>query len=636
MSIPHGYVRAVNYGAVPFTGWQRTTISHPEGGTQDCARYGRELGDGQTRAVDVFVSKLLPGEERDILVARDDPTPHPAPEFSADEVAEYLGGLPRIDGVEMTLGSIALEGAAFVSCWHAFILDSVWVDLWLRTYPGQPWGKGTLSFNRCNPKRPDYVTYVDHAIRLELDGALVHVLGRGYGAPLVRRGEQLADASRRSFPVTVSWPRLFVQEQAESATVDAEAQVHLFGLQPEAMGPLGAISPTPATAGYALQHMRENLPEAIEDLHTDAIELMDGTAYTAHSALGPTAYSGQTGAQEDQPGWTQMSEAFWPGGVGVGFLRLLVALNQGQQTIHYREADGTPLSLTRHPGLVMWDGRPHWSKHFSPDQLGKSGNPPWGWDNGWRGPDREHWFIATLGAAYLATGDQCVQSQLDAHARVFLYSITLDPRLSTTMPGAARAVGWTSLVAAWLWLTLEDRDLAAQVWARWVSWMDQVVMPALDHKDRAVEHWDHIDDDRVWHDLGGKKTYTGAWMPYQQAVGAAGVYIAACLFGHEAARDFARRAALAVVNYGYTFDGDTPVEWDFVAYHVPGVALPPRDYAEKVGAHRTGWFQDAWTPMAAWVVLKEDPADARARAIYSPALERARLSTAPAEWLPPL
>lgn len=633
-NLQRGHVRVTNYGSLPFTGWVRSTVAAKPSEVSEGVGYGRPLGVGKAWSADVFMKQLEAGETRDVKVAQPGQKPV-APVLSDEEVQTYLGGIPRIAGVSMELVGLQVEGHGFRSQFRAFILDSVWVDLWIVTYPGQPWSKGVVSLNRCNFDRPDWSTTVYEPIRLELGGALVHVLGRGYGQPLLIPGESLADASRRSFPVTISWPTLFDGEQAESATLDAERQIQAFGLQADQFGPLGAISITPPTSGYALKHLRQELPEAIEDLHTTRIELQHGMGNTAHGDLGPTATSGQTGAQEDQPGWTQMSEAFWPGGVGVGFLRWLVALNQGQQTLHYREPDGKPLRLDR-KGLNMWDARPHWHTGFSPDQLGKVGPAPDGWHNGWTGPDRQHWFISTLASAYLATGCPCVQAQLDAHARVFLYSITIDPGLSTTMPGSARAVGWTSLVAAWLWETLEDRGLALAVRTRWEDWMASVVIPRLGQRGQEVVHWDHFDDHRVWHDLGGKKDYVGAWMPYQQAVGAAGAYIAATVFGHEPAKALALDAARAVVEHGYTFDGDTPVEWDFVAFREPGKALPSSDYVERVGAHRTGWFQDAWTPIASWVVLKEQPNDNRARAIYEAARQRAMLSTAPSEWLPPL
>ena len=628
------HVRAVNYGAVPFTGWQRGTMAF--GGSAGSSR-GRTLGDGDATQVDVWIEDLKPGETRDVPVGKSD-TSKPAPPVLSDgEVQSYLGGVPTIAGVPMDLVELKVEAQAFVSTFRAFILDAVWVDLWLVTYPGQPWSKGVVSFNRCNFERGDWSTHVPEHIELTLANALVHVLGRGYGAPLLIEDESLADASRRSFPVTIVWPEMVNDpDQAGSSTVDAERQVHVFGLQPSSFGLLGAISVTPPTDGYALQHLRRNLPEAVEDLHTTRVELDTHTAYTAHGELGPAARSGQTGAQEEQPGWTQMSEAFWPGGVGVHHLRWLVALNQGQQTLHYREKDGSPLSLDRQ-GLNMWDARPHWHMGFSPDQLGKVQPAPDGWNNGWSGPDREHWFIATLGAAYLATGCRCLQQQLDAHARVFLYSITTDPKLTTSTPGRARAVGWTSLVACWLWKTLEDRKLAESVRQRWREWMEIVCIPRLMPKPgEKVHHWDYFDDPRVWHDMGGKKDYQGAWMPYQQAVGAGGVYIAARMFGHDGARGLAFSAAKAVIEYGYTFAGDAPIEWDYVAFRQVRQPISQVEYVENIGAHRSGWFADAWTPMASWVVLKEQPNDTRARAIYNDALMRAELSAGPSEWLPPL
>ena len=193
------------------------------------------------------------------------------------------------------------------------------------------------------------------------------------------------------------------------------------------------------------------------------------------------------------------------------------------------------------------------------------------------------------------------------------------------------------MVAAWLWITLDDREMADRIRLRWRQWMDAVCIPRLRARPGdEVAHWDYFDDVRIWHDMGGKKDYRGAWMPYQQAVGAGGTYVAARLFGHDEARGLAVDAAKAVIDYGYTFVGDEPVEWDFVAFRQPRKAIAGNEYVERVGAHRTGWFADAWSPWASWVVLKEQPNDVRARAIYDAAKIRAELSTPPSEWLPPL
>ena len=57
------------------------------------------------------------------------------------------------------------------------------------------------------------------------------------------------------------------------------------------------------------------------------------------------------------------------------------------------------------------------------------------------------------------------------------------------------------------------------------------------------------------------------------------------------------------------------VEWERLGYRGADV-LQPHEIIEGNGGHRTGWYRAAWFPLATATVLRHEPTNERARAIW--------------------
>lgn len=603
-------VTLTNYSGQPWAGWARTTIEGdaqvPEAGKMpDGSRYvlGRRVGD--VRVVDLW-AKLEAGQQRDFPLMKF----HPA-ETALDPVDIGSLGWPSFAGVAMSpaAGNWAqIDGAAITAHLHCRVGPMLHADLWLRLYGGQAWAPGELVLTASNPSVPDLVGVVPEGAKLTCGSAIVAIPGLPWDSPVLPAGETIGDGQARSWPVVLGWQHLMTQPtDATSGQIWAEQRLGAVGV--DKVNWLGLAWPTRFDSrAWANQHYLG----AVSRLHSwDA------------GPLGVVSNSGQTGSQEDQ-GWSKGLEALGLAkGSGVT-IRYLTALGQSRRPMHHLEADGRLLDPALHPRCIFWSSRPHWHTGVSPDQLGKPRQPTVAELRNWNGPDREHWLINTLAAAARQTGSPALQWQLEAHARSFLMGETVTPGWSTSGPDASRSAGWAGLVVAHLWTTLEDRGLAELVAERWRQRVLRVYVPAWGNAPGGI--WDKRNDPRMLMDLTG---YTLAWMPYQQAVGAYGMFVASELVGPPEGKALAIAGARAVVYHAYDESG---VEWDILGYR-DGVKLPASEYVEKKGAHRTGWFQYDWFPLGVWVAAKSG--DARAAEIYRGLVTRSAGFTSTAAWLPP-
>lgn len=584
-------IRLANYGSDRYRGWYRLTTDHPipAAGEIDGVPYARGHAQGDAWIVDLRVD-LAPGQVLELDPARATLGP-----LRAVDVHEALAqiGTPTVAGVPMGVVDSEQDGAAVLVHYRAKVSANLVADLWLWAYPGQPWCRGVATFVAGNPEIPDLVAVVPEGLTIEIRGAFVATPERLPGAPLPA-GETLADAQKRSFPITVVWPSRMQQSDWGSAGGMVFWRIVGNGIANLWPGGYPALPVGMPRLGWT----REHWAGAIERLY----------GWEA-GPLGAVAAGGQTGAQEDQV--FVGGECEGPQGLGAETVRYFVALGQSRQPCHHVEADGSPLKPENHPNLVLWSSRPHWHTGVSPDQLGKLA----GLTNeahGWSGPDREHWLLNTLAVAARITGDPELQAQLAAHGRNFLLAETTNPGWATTGNNAARSVGWAGLVVVHLWRNLRDRRLAEQVAERWRQRVLEVYIPTMGSRPGGI--WDPRADNRIKAEIGAN--WEQGWMPEQQAVGCYGLDLACEMLSIPEGRTMALAGAKAVLERAFTREGDRWVEWERLGYRGADV-LQPHEIVEGNGAHRTGWYRAAWFPMATTTVLRHEPQNERARSIWA-------------------
>lgn len=585
-------IRIANYSPDRYSGWVRTTTDRaiPAAGELDGNPYvrGRQLGDAWV--VDIKVG--MPGG-RVLQMDPEGATLGPVRLVDVPAMVSRVG-TPSILGVPLQVVSSRQDGAAVLIHYRAKILPNLVADVWLWPYQDQGWCRGVCTLTAGNPQLPDLVAVVPADLKLEIDGAVVTVPKRLPDA-LLPPGETIADAQSRAFPITVIWPTRLNMANGDWASAGAMVlwQICANGIERLWPGGYPTLPVGMSRLGWTRQHW------------SGAEERLQGWEA---GPLGAVAGGGQTGDQEDQV--FVGAECEGVEGLGAETVRYFVALGQSRQPCHHIEADGSPLSSGEHPNLVLWSGRPHWHTGVSPDQLGKL-QALTNEAHGWSGPDREHWLLNTLACAARLTGCPALQAQLAAHARNFLLAETLDPRLSTSSPDAARSVGWAGFVVSHVWRNLEDRALAEQVAERWRQRVLQIYVPQLGARPGGI--WDPRADARIRWEIGLQ--WEQGWMPEQQAVGVAGLDMACALVGPEEGRALALAGAKEVLRRAFTVDGSRFVEWERLGYRGADV-LQPHEIIEGNGAHRTGWYRAAWFPLATAVVLRHEPQNETARAIW--------------------
>ena len=166
-------------------------------------------------------------------------------------------------------------------------------------------------------------------------------------------------------------------------------------------------------------------------------------------------------------------------------------------------------------------------------------------NHGWTGKDRQHWSSNFLGAFALLTGAHWARLELQNEVRLYLAGQTVDPRLTTSGPGAARGAGRTELAASWMWLATGDERLLARMNER----LDRVYHPAWAGRelgDDRVRTYSVCEPDARL--LEGKHRY---WNPWQDALAAVGFGAAFRVTGNPRARELAEEVARNVVRYGW-------------------------------------------------------------------------------------
>jgi hypothetical protein len=599
-------VRVANHGTVAFAGWKRTTVD-----TMPALASGR-IGDtvfvrGRKVGLDTWIVdlrlSLQPSEQRRIDLATAIPEPAPVVSLPTDPLAHF-GGHLAVDDVPLLIDSVQADGAAVTLHGRVRTNALLHTDVWLQWYPDQPGlAQGEVLVTASNASVPDLrVLTPAGGVRLSWGNAMLHVTGAGWGAPVVPGHTTMADGQARAVPFVMLWPQHLTSD-AHYVQAGAAVERTIAAAGIERLWPHGnpsypsSFDPAAWTAGH--------MAEALRRLHT-----------WEPGVIGPNANSGDTGAQWDQV--FVCGEYALPGGVGAEQIAYLSALKLAARPCHHLEADGRQVDPVDHPQCVFWSGRPHWHPVVSPDRLGKSLGVSSDSTHGWWGPDREHWLYNTVAAAARLTGSPALQRELSQQARVFLFGETVAPGVSTSGADAARSVGWAGIMVVHLWRNLEDRALAERVAQRWRERVDLVYLPQLENKPYGV--WDvRQDDPRIgWGQW---------WMAWQQSIGSYGLDLACEVLDIPRGRALAQEAALACLQHNWILEQRR--------FHgVGNIRFPPPP------AHHYGrdpwpapWFETTWDLPALAVVLRHDPENAKARAVWQQV--QGDLGQGRRSWVPP-
>jgi hypothetical protein len=607
LALPAQTVRVANHSGMPFSGWIRATVDREPphaAGERDGATYvmGRRVGI-DTRVVDVRCS-LAPGQRRDLDLATFPGVDFALAPLPVDLLAQF-GGWPSVNGAPLAVVSVVPDGAGWTAALRARVPGTrlLVCDLWITWYPAQGWCHGEALLTASNPTVPD-VTEDAPAITLAFGDAVVAPLGGAVGqlAPAAHWG----DGQARGVPLTFVWTRNMPAVDWSQPWGDDEWRWIGAYMSAEA-------DKTLLVRGVGIDRLLANgnpsLPGGLSPLAW-AQGRLGGALAALHSwdegTSGPVKESGITGAQVNDQLFVR-GEAMRADGVGAELVAYFGALKYGGRPCHHREADGSPLDAARHTQrpLIFWDGRPHAGLWSMVDRLGKDKVLNWDPDrfemfpdkresSGWWGPDVEHWLMNQLAAGCRLTGSPCLQALLRAQATIYPLQWTTTPGWSTSDHYASRAVGYEMLNAVHMWRELEDRALAQRIRTHALNRWAVSIAPAY-----GGDVWD-------WRTGDARFPAGGSWwMPWQQSIAAYGLDLAGEQFGVPAMRETALRGALRVLNDGIRYDAAL------------GFYYTVKSICDDGRVDPWGGYWLFGTPLAVAVVLRQQPTNEKARAVWA-------------------
>ncbi len=647
-----------NLSNLAFSGWLPSTtvatLAQTEG-IVSAIRYvaGPDIGlSGRGKHVDLQLTIAAGAEVHEDLATGTlqsyDATARNAIAADPINAVDGLGAVPTMCGETLAVLSATSEGAGVLIHCRGRIASMLLVDCWIRKYPGQHFAFVEVAIHATNPAVPAMFGTVPADCVLRITGATSSFQAGATVTDhtvLLPQGEHLADGQMRQFTGVVYWPSRISALGGGAAAVNNSINAYRTGLVgavdegwADKIGPLQKVAQAGSNFSAAAWVAKNFGPARQRLTNWDAGNLSLAAGYV-------------TGAQGDQGFGGKGTACFLAGGGPVAATTLYWdALGNARRTCHHREADGTLLSTSAHPNLFLWDGRPDPRNGTDmlgkPRQLADNGSE----SHGWYGGDEEHIFCLTLAAAYQLTGSRALQLTLECWARNYFYQRGTTGAAARN--GADRAIGWMALLVATLYPVLRDRTLADAMKTRAVDHFTAVTLPAISGK--AV--WQPRSEGNlladIWRNQSGANPYAQVFFAYQAAQAAGCLWIFGHVLGVAAAKSAALTAALGVLDRAYSQHPPSPgdsrgrwVEWDFVGHPATGAPLPASAFVEGAGAHRAptgqalhlpGWFASAWFPFAAWVVLREQPAHARANSIWAQITADLAASTEILEWIPPV
>lgn len=573
-------LRLANHGASPFFGWKRATVDVPELWAADAYQWedgtvavmGGEIAPG-LQVVDVHC-KLAPGARLELNPATAAETTH---EVQPPDSLQWTGGPLRLNGQEMQWVGLQADGAAWCAHLRGRTGRTVVVDVWVRRYPGNPYAEAEALITSSHPGNPDMAETIG-SLHITFGSAMTLPMGRPAAHSILPVGTRLADGQGKYVPLVFLWLDRLGDDIAQDLSNTSAA---ITG----AVGACGILelwqggNPAPRPIGVAREWSRSKFSEAVRRLHTwDA------------PVCGPAIRSSDTGAQEDQ--------LFHPGSeaqalAGAEWVRLLSACKlHAERPCNHKEVDGSPLDLDRHPGLLMWDGRPY--PPVTQDMLGKPRALSASEARGRWGPDTQHFLAQSLLASARLTGSHAAQQLLSNLATVMLAQRTSTRGWSTSATFSAREWGYEGLFITECQRTLEDRGLAERLATRWQERVDRILLEDVGERDYLYAF---TDDARL-----GPGKWAIAW---QEALASYGIDIACeAVPGCEKGRQVARRIAERILRDGYELTESGSV-LSRAQFPVDGQPLPEPD----------GSFNHFGLPLAVATVLRHDPDNEKARAI---------------------
>lgn len=298
-----------------------------------------------------------------------------------------------------------------------------------------------------------------------------------------------------------------------------------------------------------------------------------------------------------------------------------LAMHMAKRPCHHRMPDGSevPLDLDN----VYWQSRPYNSTVISHIQYTIPWIGPNDMSGGAWGADDEHWLISGLAMGFKVSGRRVLLQLLRDQCSVFLFQQTvpsMKPGWSTNAFRSARSIGWEGIVAVWLAHLVPG--LGELVKDRWKKRFHECYVPQIGSR----EVW----DSRL--QLIDSIATEPSWMPWQQSIGAWGLWYAGKTFGEPQAVALAVQAAEVCVERNWVKASDDPLgPWRSVGNQpVAGWPQPlPKSFFNSRAT-----FSTSWDIPAIFVLLSEQPGHAKAQQLLQQVT--ADLQGPDRSWLPTL
>lgn len=527
-------LRVTNLTSLPFRGWLRATIdddaSIPSAGTVDLggttSRFvaGRRIGNA--RVIDIHCE--VPGGETKVANIS-------APITRVASPLPGLRSLPTnspicIGGHAMTMIDAAVDGAAVTAHMRDRVGAFV-VNVWLRWYPGEPCVAGEAIVTHSDPRSADLVAMPNRDdFRLTWEGAVASrpdAAGPEVGPLYLVEATPFADGQGKGQPFTFLFTHLLNDQNWQQAMIRASWGISIVG---------------------DTQLLPDGQPHVAPGANAWGMPLIGGAFSRLRTwdppVCGPSIRSADTGRQEDQvfhPG----SEALADDGAGCEYVRYLSALKlHSERPCNHCEATGAPLDIATRPGLVFWDGRPHFLT--SADKLGKTQELDLSQSHGRWGPDTQHFCFSTLMAAARQSASPALQWLLQQMTSTYLLQRTSTPGRATSATWSAREWGYECLFVLQCDRTLEDRQRAAALVARLRERLPRIVAERNGH-------------DNLYTFFDTPSLGAGPWcIAWQECWGAYGIDLASEKLGYDDGRRLAYRVASRMMRQAWV---ETPDGW---------------------------------------------------------------------------
>lgn len=242
----------------------------------------------------------------------------------------------------------------------------------------------------------------------------------------------------------------------------------------------------------------------------------------------------------------QDSFGVWKGFATDPLSMLRLASYEAHRPCHWFEDDGSFVRAKDHPNLVIYDGKPHWRKAVSPDQLGRK---KFVVRNGWENHDDQHNEEidgSFMQAAIRNTGDPSLIHEAQMMAQRWISRLTIKKNWSTSDPLTGRAAGRVFKTLAYLISVLPKRDA-------------EELRQAIDRRLTAIEN----DYYGLIFDAQGKVKYlrtifndqrvfraNGGWIVWEDALAVAGMYMLGKALPDDRLVNYSFELANSIVDYG--------------------------------------------------------------------------------------